>query len=201
MATAGATSYDEVREQHRWEVPERYNIARDVCFKHPPDKLAMIHEDPQGTVREVRWGELQELTNRFANVLAEKGVGKGDRVAMLLPPTPETAAAFLATWHCGAILLSMSILYGDESIRHRVRDSQASLVVTDAANAERVADADLLILEESVFGVGSPDFDGVDTLADDPAQLYYTSGTTGLAKGIVHAHRYLLAHEEFTYCH
>jgi len=40
-----------------------------------------------------------------------------------------------------------------------------------------------------------------DTAADDPAQLYYTSGTTGLAKGIVHAHRYLLAHEEFSYCH
>ena len=40
-----------------------------------------------------------------------------------------------------------------------------------------------------------------DTAADDPAQLYYTSGTTGLAKGILHAHRYLLAHEEFTYCH
>src|SRR3712207_3035554 len=37
--------------------------------------------------------------------------------------------------------------------------------------------------------------------ADDPAQLYYTSGTTGLAKGIVHAHRYVLAHEEFVYCH
>jgi len=41
----------------------------------------------------------------------------------------------------------------------------------------------------------------VDTAADDPAQLYYTSGTTGLAKGIVHAHRYLLAHEEFAFCH
>ena len=41
----------------------------------------------------------------------------------------------------------------------------------------------------------------MDTAADDPAQLYYTSGTTGLAKGIVHAHRYLLAHEEFIYCH
>ena len=48
---------------------------------------------------------------------------------------------------------------------------------------------------------GTPSFEREDTLAEDPAQLYYTSGTTGLAKGIVHAHRYLLAHEEFIYCH
>src|SRR5438093_573896 len=191
MATVGATTYDEVRSKHRWEVPERYNIARDVCFKHPPDKLAMVHEDPRGNVREVSWGELQELTNRFANVLAAHGVGKGDRVAMLLPPTPETAAAFLATFHSGAILLSMSVLYGDEGIRHRVRDSQAKLVVTNADNAERIRDAEVLILDDDVFARGEPQFDGVDTAADDPAQLYYTSGTTGLAKGIVHAHRYL----------
>src|SRR3954469_7916097 len=201
MATARATSYDEVREQHRWEVPERYNIARDVCFKHPADKLAMIHEDPQGNVREIRWGELQENTTRPATVLAGRRVTQGDRVAMLLPPTPETAAAFLATWHSGAILLSMSTLYGDEGIRHRINDSQAKLVVTDEANAHRVAGAEVLLLDDDVFAHGSPDFAGVDTLADDPAQLYYTSGTTGLAKGIIHAHRYLLAHEEFVYCH
>src|SRR3989442_375155 len=201
MATVGATTYDEVRSKHRWEVPERYNIARDVCFKHPPDKLAMVHEDPQGNLREVSWGELQELTNRFATVLADRGVRRGDRVAMLLPPTPETAAAFLATFHRGAILLSMSVLYGDDGIRHRVRDSQAKLVVTNAANAERIRDAEVLILDEDVFAQGEPQFEGVDTAADDPAQLYYTSGTTGLAKGIVHAHRYLLAHEEFIYCH
>src|SRR2546423_3433736 len=185
MATVGATTYDEVRSKHRWEVPERYNIARDVCFKHPPDKLAMVHEDPQGKVREVSWGELQELTNRFANVLAAHGVRRGDRVAMLLPPTPETAAAFLATFHSGAILLSMSVLYGDDGIRHRVRDSQARLVVTNAENAERIRDAEVLVLDEDVFDQGAPDFEGVDTAADDPAQLYYTSGTTGLAKGII----------------
>src|SRR3712207_1332049 len=46
-----------------------------------------------------------------------------------------------------------------------------------------------------------PIFEVEDTLADDPAQLYYSSGTTGLAKGILHAHRYILAHEEFLYCH
>ena len=80
----------------------------------------MIHEDFEGTVREVRWGELQENANRFANVLRAHGVERGDRVAMLLPPTPETAAAFFGTYRCGAILLSMSVLYGDDGIRHRV---------------------------------------------------------------------------------
>ena len=59
-------------------------------------------------------GELQDLAAKFANVLRERGVERGDRVAMLLPATPETAAAFLGTWKAGGILLSMSVLYGDE---------------------------------------------------------------------------------------
>src|SRR6059058_1495717 len=177
-------SYEEAVAQHEWRVPERYNIAQDVCDKHPADKLAMVHEDVEGNVREVLWGELQEQSNRFANVLRARGVEKGDRVSMLLPPTPETAAAFFGTWKCGAILLSMSVLYGDEGIRHRLSDSQSKVVVTDEANAHRVADAEVLLLDEDVFAEGAPDFEGVATLADDPAQLYYTSGTTGLAKGI-----------------
>src|SRR3712207_1882906 len=106
--------------------------------KPPPDKLAMIHEHFDGTVREVRWGELQAASSRFARQLRDHGVEKGDRVAMLLPPTPETAAAFFGTWKCGAILLSMSILYGDDGIRHRVSDSGAKVLLTDAANVARV---------------------------------------------------------------
>lgn len=199
-----ASSYEQACAEHRWTVPERYNIAYDVCDKHPPDKLAMIHEDFRGTVREVLWGELQELSNRFASVLRTAGVERGDRVAMLLPPTPETAAAFFGTWKCGAILLSMSVLYGDEGIRHRLTDSRARVLVTNAENAERI-DRSLvervLILDHALLATGAQQFEAVDTRADDPAQLYYTSGTTGLAKGIVHAHRYLLAHEEFVYCH
>ena len=197
------TSYEEALAQHRWEVPERYNIAADVCDKHPADKLAMIHEDFRGSVREVTWGELQAASNRFAHVLRAHGIEKGDRVAMLLPPTPETAAAFFATFKCGAILLSMSVLYGDEGIRHRVSDSGAKVLVTDRANADRVDPGlvqDVLLIEDFP-SEGDDRFEAEDTLAEDPAQLYYSSGTTGLAKGILHAHRYLLAHEEFVYCH
>src|SRR4051794_572481 len=195
-------TYEEACEQHSWQVPERYNIAADVCDKHPRDKLAMIHEDPDGNVRELHWGELQDMSNRFARLLADSGVQRGDRVAMLLPPTPETAAAFLGAWRSGAILLSMSVLYGDDGITHRLTDSQAAVVVTNAANRERVeGQTKVVVLEPGDLDDGSTDFEPVDTAADDPAQLYYTSGTTGLAKGILHAHRYILAHEEFVYSH
>src|SRR4051794_35981551 len=197
-------TYEEAVANHRWNVPARYNIARDVCDKHPPDKLAMIWEDYRGNEREVRWGELQELSNRFANVLRARGIERGDRVAVVLPPTPETAAVFFGTWKVGGILLSMSVLYGDEGIAHRLRDSQAKLLVTDAADRDRFEDApvgDVMVLDADTFKDGSDRFEIVDTAADDPGQLYYSSGTTGLAKGILHAHRYLLGHEEFVYCH
>ena len=111
---------------------------------------------------------------------------------------------FFGTWKPGAILLSMSVLYGDEGIRHRITDSQAKVLVTDADNADRI-DRDLvehvIVLDDELLAGASTNFETVDTAADDPAQLYYSSGTTGLAKGILHAHRYLLAHEEFVYCH
>jgi acetyl-CoA synthetase len=197
-------SYQEACAEHRWEVPELYNIAADVCDKHPREKLAMVHEHFDGEVRRVTWGELQDRSNQAANLLADLGVERGDRVALVLPPTPDTAAIFFATWKLGALLLSMSVLYGDDGIRHRLGDSQPKVLVTDAANAGRfppgLADQ-MLVLDEDTFAGASTRFEAVATRADDPAQLYYTSGTTGLAKGIVHAHRYILAHEEFRYCH
>ena len=198
-----SNSYEHVCAAHRWEVPAHYNIASDVCDKHPRDKLAMVWESFDGSYRELAWGELQDLANQAAHVLRAHAIERGDRVAVVLPATPETAAIFFGVWKLGAILLSMSVLYGDESIRHRLSDSAAKLVVTDAATAKRFDDssAQLLVLDDHTLAGASTEFVTCDTSADDPAQLYYTSGTTGLAKGIVHAHRYILAHEEFVYCH
>ena len=81
-------SYERAVAEHRWAVPERFNIAGDVCDRHPRAKLAMIHEHHSGAVREVSWGDLQDLSCQFANVLAALGVQKGDRVAVVLPPSP-----------------------------------------------------------------------------------------------------------------
>jgi acetyl-CoA synthetase len=195
--------YEEICAEHVWRVPERYNITADCCDKHPRDKLAMVHERFDGIVRRLKWGELQDLSNRAANLLEAHGVGRGDRVAVVLPPIPEAAATFFGTWKRAAILLSMSVLYGDEGIAHRLGDSEPKVLVTDAANAPRFQESGvpLIVLSDDLLAEQSPDHKTADTAADDPAQLYYTSGTTGLAKGIVHAHRYLLGHEEFVYSH
>jgi len=204
MATSAATTYEQACAEHEWRVPERYNIAADVCDKHPRDKPAMIWERYDGEQRELTWGELQDFSNQAANWLQDHGVTRGDRVAVVLPPTPETAAIFFATWKLGAILLSMSVLYGDDGIRHRLTDSEAKVLVTDEPNAPRFDESwvdEILILGADTLPGVSTDFETADTSADDPAQLYYTSGTTGVAKGVVHAHRYILAHEEFVYCH
>jgi acetyl-CoA synthetase len=203
-SVAAASSYEQAVAEHEWNVPERYNIAADVCDKHPADKPAMVWERYDGERREVDWGELQDLSNRAANMLRSRGVERGDRVAVVLPPTPETAAIFFGTWKLGAILLSMSVLYGDDGIRHRLDDSEPRVLVTDADNVDRF-DASLveevIVLDAELLAGAEAAPICEDTAADDPAQLYYTSGTTGMAKGIVHAHRYVLAHEEFIYCH
>jgi acetyl-CoA synthetase len=196
-------SYEDVFDAHRWNVPAQYNIAQDVCEKHPPAQLAMLWESFDGSTRELSWGELQDLSNRAAHLLASAGVKRGDRVAVVFGPTPQAAAIFFGVWKLGAVLLSMSVLYGDDAIQYRLSDSQARVLVVEpgAVNRFEPMGTPLVVVDDEALASMPADFVGCETSADEPAQLFYTSGTTGRAKGIVHAHRYLLGHEEFVYCH
>src|SRR5258706_978335 len=85
--SAVGAPYEELRAAHRWDIPERYNIAADVCDKHPREKLAMIWESFDGARRELTWGQLQDLANAAAHTLAGRRVVRGDRVAVVLPAT------------------------------------------------------------------------------------------------------------------
>src|SRR5215211_5943 len=182
-------TYQEMTSGFRWEVPASYNLAADVLDKHEPDRPAMHFVSDEGRDEHWSFGDIRRLTDRTANTLRALGVGKGDRVAVMAPASPEIAASFLATYKCEAILLSMSVLYGDESIVYRLGDSGAKVLVTSAAHHDRVA----ALLDKSpsverlvvVGGTGDESFEEL----------------TGLAKGILHAHRYLLGHEEFQFCH
>lgn len=202
-ARDGDAAYHRLLEEHRWQVPERYNMAVDVADRHPGDRLALIFADHTGHREEVTWRQIQDHSRQIAAHLHRLGVRKGDRVAVLLPQRTDTPATYLGVLRTGAILVTMSLLWADDPIRYRLADSGSTVLVTETQALDRAGDFDGIVvnIDDPAIGELPPEFDTVDTAADDPALIFYTSGTTGAAKGIVHAHRTLLGHNEFRYCH
>lgn len=214
MLPLNPTSYDDLKRSFAWPVPQRYNIGVDVTQRwalRDADRLALIHVDAQGRAHNYSFGQMHELSNQLAGVLAAYGVEPGDRVAVLLPQAPETAMAHVAAFKAGCISIPLFTLFGEEALAYRLGDSGARIVVTNAEGAVRVAALrdrlpglqHVLCTEGGVQGTvdlhaqlrqQSTDFKAVDTLADDPAVIIYTSGTTGNPKGALHAHRVLLGH-------
>src|SRR4051812_29188091 len=78
-------SYEEMRDQHRWDVPERYNIALDVCDKHDRDRLAMIWEDWRGNERRGPLRGAPDPSRKIAELLGGKGGARGGRGGTPLP--------------------------------------------------------------------------------------------------------------------
>ena len=126
--------YRETYDGFRWEVPRLYNIAVDVCDRHAAgaSRTALIYHDQKtDAVVEYSFRQLRGLSNRLANALAGLGIGRGDRVGIVLPQRPETAVAHLAAYKLGAIAVPMSCLFGPDALEYRLRHSGASLVVVD----------------------------------------------------------------------
>ncbi len=206
-----ADSYQDLRARFRWQVPARYNIGVDVCDKWAgePDRTALIHRQADGAVRRYGFMELKRLSNRLANALAEQGIGRGDRVGILLPQAPETAIAHIATYKLGAIAVPLFALFGPEALEYRLGDSAAKTLITDQNGLEKVVPLrDRLPGLQTLLSIdGGPALDfhtelarasetfaPCDTAGDDPALIIYTSGTTGPPKGAAHGHRVLLGH-------
>ena len=209
------SDYGRLYQSFNWHIPYRYNIAVDACDKHADgsDRLALIYVMETGAATAFSFDHFRRQSNRLANVLAEHGFSRGDRLAILLPQTPETAISHLAAFKAGMISVPLFTLFGQEALQFRLSDSGARGVVTDLAGAEKLEGIRHLLPNlERIYIVGpdpggaenvsfdailaraSDAYDAVDTAADDPALLIYTSGTTGNPKGALHAHRVLLGH-------
>ena len=78
------------------------------------------------------------MSRRLANVLAARGIGRGDRVAVLLPQSPEAVLTHLAAYRLGAVVVPLFTLFGEDGLRFRLGDSGARALVTDAANLGKI---------------------------------------------------------------
>lgn len=203
-----------IRARFRWQVPERFNIAERCCdswARANPDRIALIHVARDGSARNWSYGALKTASDRLAASFAARGVGRGDRVAVLLAQGPEALITHFAAYKLGAIALPLFALFGPEALAYRLSDSGAKAMVTDRENLEKVLALRPELPDLREIYVTGPAADPVrgfwdeieaahgglvtaDTLAEDPAVMIYTSGTTGPPKGVLHAHRFLIGH-------
>jgi len=210
QALPHATDYDTLTRQFRWKVPTQFNIGVSACDRwaaDDPARLAILHVHADGRNAEVSYGQLREMSNRLANVLRAHGVARGDRVGIMLPQSPEVAAAHIAIYKLGAVSLPIAGLFGPDALSYRLQNSGARALLTDAQGLakldgvrQEVPDLTCVLSTDgagnlaSLLARASPDFTPVDTGAEDPAMMIYTSGTTGQPKGALHAQRVLIGH-------
>ncbi|MHB2168494.1 AMP-binding protein [Alsobacter sp. R-9] len=203
-----------LRAAFRWSLPDRYNIGVDVCDRWAavdPDRPAIIETGADGRVDALTFGQFRAASNRLAHALRRRGIGRGDRVGLLLPQSREVAIAHVALYKLGAVALPLAVLFGIDGLTYRLGDAGARGLVTNGANVDRLRpvlpDLPTLDVILSVDGPHGPadgfhqamesesaDFEPVDTTPDDPAMMIFTSGTTGQPKGALHGHRVLLGH-------
>ena len=201
------TDYEFSYANDRLEVPDYFNFGFDVVDKWAEDrtKLALLSVDPSGekATHHTFW-DLKTLSNRFANSLRELGIKKGDRVFIMLPRIPEWYVAMVGLFKLGALPMPATTLLTPGDIEYRINRAEAVMAITDGENAAKVEEAagacptlkHLVATGEERRGWrsyermvadGSALFDGVEpTRSDDPLLIYFTSGTVGYPKMVLH---------------
>lgn len=207
--------YTEIYAQFRWQVPREFNIAWYCCgrWANDPTRIALYHEDEHGATSQLTYAELQQQANRLSNVLAELGVRRGDRIAILAPQRPEVPVAHMAIYQMGAVAMPLSVQFGPDALEYRFQNSECVVAIIDAVALPAVLQVwpdcptlrQVIVLgevagvnEARVLGWGAllaqaaSEYAPVTTLAHDAAVLIYTSGTTGPPKGALIPHRALI---------
>ncbi len=223
--------YAQGRAEFSWERARRelsglpdgrgLNIAHEAVDRHAEGPLAhrvaIRWIDKCGATQDFSYARLRDLSNRFANVLKNLGVGQGDRVFLLAGRIPELYVAALGTWKVRGIFCPLFSAFGPEPIRSRLAIGQAQVLVTTEMLYQRKVAAlrtslpnlrHVLLVGDSQEATCVPDtldyrecmrqssnsftIDATDP--EDIALLHFTSGTTGTPKGAVHVHQAVVAH-------
>jgi acetyl-CoA synthetase len=227
--------YETLRSRFTWEAMERelrlprangVNKATVCIDGHPPEVLqrtALLWEGGNGQKERYTFADLKAATNRFANVLRDLGVQRGERVFVYLERIPEAFITLFGALKVGAVVGPLFSAFGPEAIRDRLQDSGASVIVTSPTLKARLDEVRNELPElkhvivvhrespehpqttvpgkpdedtlhyEALMAAASEDFDVVPTSPDDYSIIHYTSGTTGKPKGAVHRHGAIVA--------
>ncbi|MTV50553.1 acetate--CoA ligase [Heliobacillus mobilis] len=219
-------SYDEARQHFSWADVEKefswyqtgkVNIAyeavdRNVLEKGLGEKVCLHYSD---NLRQetVTYRQMMERSNQFANVLRKYGIGKGERVFIFMPRSPELYYSFLGIVKNGGIAGPLFEAFMEGAVRDRLADAEAVAIITTPALRKRIPKEELPHLKH-IFMVGNPEgglgegeidwyaemyqasseleIEWVDR--EDPMLLLYTSGSTGKPKGVLHVHNGMIQH-------
>lgn len=202
------------------------NIAYAAVDRHANGALGshaalrFARPDDQSTesgTREISYAELGRLTRRFTNVLRTLGVGKGDRVFVVLERCPELYVSVLGALRNGSVVCPLFSAFGPEPLATRLSLGEANVIVTTSAiHRRKIAGLrgrlptvrHVLLIDHATSGDDEPgtlDFHQLmasaedaapiePTTAEDAALLHFTSGTTGTPKGAIHVHGAVVMH-------
>lgn len=176
---------------------ERLNLAHECIDRHAddPSRVAVRIAHADGTDEALTFRQLADESSRFAHMLVARGVGAGDRVAIMLEPSLPFYVSLFGAMKAGAIAVPLFTLFGPDGLRLRVDDCKPRLLVTNPEKAEiarGIAGVDLMIVDRSLPAelASFPAAFEPTTRADDLAMFQYTSGTTReLPDAVRHAHR------------
>jgi acyl-coenzyme A synthetase/AMP-(fatty) acid ligase len=186
------------------QIPDPLNLGHWVVDRHVAEgrghRVAVRSGDTTYS-----YDDLRRLSNRAGNALRALGVARGDRILLRLGTNLDAMLAFLGAMKIGAVAMPTSPLLRETELRAILKNSEATLAVVrpelaaplEALQREGAWSGRLLLMEDGKGFDGlvahSDELKAVVTGADEPAFMMYTSGTTGEPKGVVHAHRWIVA--------